>query len=646
MKRDRYRGTTEAPSTAPRGTEGRRDTSRSSSESDPVAHLHRRIGNQAVQELYTRAQSQASLAVSDPAGPTEREAERVAAEVMRAESPSVASESGRPTKRGSATARATGGFLSGEAERQIRSSLNGGRPLPERSRLKFQARFGYDFSDVRIHSGHGADEAARSINAEAFTLGSDIAFRRDAFDVESSTGRRLLAHELAHVVQHHRGPGVAHTAQESAASRPVTTLQHAHPRTVFLQRDPDVVHEGYHTFYLTQGRSREIAVQFHRPGADRGVSVKVAHAPSGTMREGTVQLSAGASLEPTIRREGETITRFDLDGDGEDDVAVQVTVDDYHEEFLTEDTTPTSPSVESYTLRDVYVIATWAGGSLALQHGAEIPEEAIAPPIWRRQRHPHPDIGMAYFNARSGRYVIPPIRMPSLSSTAEGPPPFLDQERIALPERPAGVSKELWAEPHVPWPESELPSEEPSPREYVRGWLEFHKNEIQEVEREYGVDRRAISGAIAWEALHNVWRTTALGIARWRGPGKVHLKEDYFSEGDPISADVERLGYVPWDQQSVSKRAERLGEVSDSITYIAAIMNLLLDEGKKEGVDLTCDPALLTTFYQRFGLEKARERFREKTKEELGPSSMGIWVGNNLDYLEEAVGQTTIECPN
>jgi pyrrolidone-carboxylate peptidase len=59
----------------------------------------------------------------------------------------------------------------------------------------------HDFGGVRVHTGGSAAEASRSINARAFTLGRDIAFGAGEYAPESRSGRRLLAHELTHVVQ-------------------------------------------------------------------------------------------------------------------------------------------------------------------------------------------------------------------------------------------------------------------------------------------------------------------------------------------------------------------------------------------------------------------------------------------------------------
>jgi hypothetical protein len=82
----------------------------------------------------------------------------------------------------------------------------GGSPLDSGVRGFMEQRMGQDFSDVRIHTGGKADESARSISAQAYTVGSDVVFRSGAFQPGTPTGQRVIAHELAHVVQQKAGP--------------------------------------------------------------------------------------------------------------------------------------------------------------------------------------------------------------------------------------------------------------------------------------------------------------------------------------------------------------------------------------------------------------------------------------------------------
>jgi hypothetical protein len=81
-----------------------------------------------------------------------------------------------------------------------------GSPLDTDTRTLMEDRLGQDFSDVRVHTDHKADESARSINAQAYTVGTDIVFRSGSYSPGSEAGQRVLAHELTHVVQQKAGP--------------------------------------------------------------------------------------------------------------------------------------------------------------------------------------------------------------------------------------------------------------------------------------------------------------------------------------------------------------------------------------------------------------------------------------------------------
>lgn len=76
-----------------------------------------------------------------------------------------------------------------------------GQPLETSARTFFDTRFGHDFSGVRIHADSEAAESARAVNALAYTVGQQVVFGAGQFRPESNSGKQLLAHELAHVVQ-------------------------------------------------------------------------------------------------------------------------------------------------------------------------------------------------------------------------------------------------------------------------------------------------------------------------------------------------------------------------------------------------------------------------------------------------------------
>jgi hypothetical protein len=84
---------------------------------------------------------------------------------------------------------------------QVEELRGGGRPLGGTERAFFEPRFGHDFGGVRVHTGAAASSAAEAIRARAFTMGRDIVFRAGHYRPDTQAGRRLLAHELTHVVQ-------------------------------------------------------------------------------------------------------------------------------------------------------------------------------------------------------------------------------------------------------------------------------------------------------------------------------------------------------------------------------------------------------------------------------------------------------------
>ncbi len=91
--------------------------------------------------------------------------------------------------------------LEPNVEAQVHDLRHGGQPLDSATRTFMASSFGYDFSQVRVHADERAAETARSIGARAFTYGHDIAFAANEYAPGTPSGRWLLAHELAHVVQ-------------------------------------------------------------------------------------------------------------------------------------------------------------------------------------------------------------------------------------------------------------------------------------------------------------------------------------------------------------------------------------------------------------------------------------------------------------
>jgi hypothetical protein len=80
-----------------------------------------------------------------------------------------------------------------------------GSPLDTQTRSFMEPRFGHDFSRVRVHTDAKAAESALAVSAAAYTVGADVVFGAGTYAPATAGGRRLLAHELTHVVQQ-RGP--------------------------------------------------------------------------------------------------------------------------------------------------------------------------------------------------------------------------------------------------------------------------------------------------------------------------------------------------------------------------------------------------------------------------------------------------------
>ena len=103
-----------------------------------------------------------------------------------------------------------------------------GQALNDDTRVRMEQRLGSNFSQVRVHTDARAAQSAAAVDALAYTVGRDIEFGEGRYAPHSASGQRLLAHELAHVVQQrgaarHSAPdlriGAAHDAHEAAADR-------------------------------------------------------------------------------------------------------------------------------------------------------------------------------------------------------------------------------------------------------------------------------------------------------------------------------------------------------------------------------------------------------------------------------------------
>ncbi|RFM26952.1 eCIS core domain-containing protein [Deminuibacter soli] len=142
---------------------------------------------------------QARLSVQTSGDHLEKEADHAATQAMQ---PQVA----QPAKlQAGSAARATAAVT---APPIVQNALQTqGEPLDAATRNKMEAKLGHDFSKVRVHADAQAAAAASSINAEAYTAGNHVVFGQGRYAPASGNGGRLLAHELAHVVQQGGGGG-------------------------------------------------------------------------------------------------------------------------------------------------------------------------------------------------------------------------------------------------------------------------------------------------------------------------------------------------------------------------------------------------------------------------------------------------------
>ena len=204
-----------------------RTTSSPSRSRVPSHRLQRAIGNAATTRLLDAGLIQAKLTVSHPGDSSEREADRVAGEVMRMTEPRPGltvqrsplsiqrkctkceekikqqpthDEEEKIVQAKLADTSAAPGVSSG-LESYLNTSRGAGQPLPPSSRAYFEPPFGRDLSEVRVHTAGQASHAASTIAARAFTSGKNIVFGAGQYAPESREGRTLLAHELTHVIQ-------------------------------------------------------------------------------------------------------------------------------------------------------------------------------------------------------------------------------------------------------------------------------------------------------------------------------------------------------------------------------------------------------------------------------------------------------------
>jgi hypothetical protein len=167
----------------------------------------------------TVAKLQTKLAISRPGDEYEQEADRVAEQMMRMPEgvpPSISDEGDGivrkcPMCRGDDKM----SLRTKEIQVQVPAMANDfnvppivdevlsspGRRLDAATRAFMEPRFGHVFGEVKVHTDTMAAESARAVNALAYTVGPNIVFGSGSYSPETNGGKRLLAHELTHVIQ-------------------------------------------------------------------------------------------------------------------------------------------------------------------------------------------------------------------------------------------------------------------------------------------------------------------------------------------------------------------------------------------------------------------------------------------------------------
>jgi Domain of unknown function (DUF4157) len=213
---------------------------------------------------------QAKLTVGPPGDIYEQEADRVSEQVMRTPEPRLQRDCACGGGCPNCNAKQSGQEHEHLQTKHISSSDSGqtatppivhevlasqGQPLDASTRSFMNARFGHDFSPVRVHADAKAAESAQAVNALAYTVGRDVVFGVGQYTPGSEIGRRLLAHELVHTMQQTSGPVLVQRAPGPTAGGCA-----AEGATVDEQRDEaswagHLAHLQIQSFFLTSLRS-------------------------------------------------------------------------------------------------------------------------------------------------------------------------------------------------------------------------------------------------------------------------------------------------------------------------------------------------------------------------------------------------------
>ncbi len=186
----------------------RQKTGSSHSISSPVEQilfLQRTIGNQAVGRFIKSGALQAKLRIGQPGDIYEQEADRMAEQVVASQDKGQALSSRYEEKVLQSKTKNASDSEDTSVHDNFLKDLGYGQSLDKVSCAFFESHFDRDLSMVRVHTDARAADAARTVNARAFTVGKDVVFGDGEYALHNAQWQRLLAHELTHVIQQDGG---------------------------------------------------------------------------------------------------------------------------------------------------------------------------------------------------------------------------------------------------------------------------------------------------------------------------------------------------------------------------------------------------------------------------------------------------------
>lgn len=250
------------------------------------------------------SKAQTKLLVNQPGDRFEREADSIADQVMTSAS-SFDMDHQAGARHGHSPSTST----------KHKSVPAGGQPLDARTRSFMESRFNHDFSQVRVHTGGAAATSALDYNSKAFTLGHDVVFGTGQYTPQSTTGLKLLAHELTHVIQQNGG-GVSSPMVQRKDGGPLPVVVVSGPGAIanvpedaaeknIRESGEKAEKAGSLRFYPTSGYP-DFVKNAHKEIKEKECASKVLINGHGGSDENSAWMTMGSSTDPAGRSFGTT----------------------------------------------------------------------------------------------------------------------------------------------------------------------------------------------------------------------------------------------------------------------------------------------------------------------------------------------------